>query len=133
MRGLLCRWLWARVFLVRSACFRGLWRLYRASWLRESLRLVKRVEEKLIRSMRLAAPLWPEPEQVNAPLPVLHFKRGRFALNALEMQQVTAHERAFILRVRGQHAPVQPLLCLERWPSLKHHDRIVRQSRYRRM
>src|SRR5215472_19078175 len=133
MRGLLCRWLWARVFLVRSACFRGLWRLYRASWLRESLRLVKRVEEKLIRSVRLPAPLRPEPQQINAPLAILHFERGRFALNALGMQQVPAHERALILRVRRQHAAVETLLYVERWPPLKHYDRVVRQSRHSRM
>src|SRR5215469_1655582 len=127
------RRLWIPALLVRSACFRGLRRLDCASRLRESLRLVKRVEEKLIRSVRLPAPLWPEPQQINAPLPVLHFERGGFALNALGMQQVPAHERVFVLRVRRQHAPVQPLLGLECWPALKHHDRVVWQSRHRRI
>src|SRR5580704_4509496 len=109
--------------------FRGGFRLRRSGF-RESLRFVNCIEEKFVRAVRLASPLWPKAQQIDASLTVLHFYCCCFPLNSLGMQQIPAHQRTLLFRIRGEYAAAKPVFGLERWTALKHDDRIVWQTPY---
>src|SRR5258708_3202606 len=91
---------------------------------RSSLLEIQRVEEKLIRAVRLAAPLRTEAEQQHATLTVSHVDRGGLAFDALRPGQVAAHERIAIARIARQHRTLEVALGIERRSALEHHDGI---------
>src|SRR5215468_685084 len=95
---------------------------------RQSLRLVESVKDEFVGSVRLSAPLGPEPEQVDASIAILHFKCGGLSLNAVGMQQVSAHQRILVFRIRGQNAAAEALRRLKGRAPLEHDDWVVRQT-----
>src|SRR5258708_4204685 len=66
---------------------------------RSSLLQIERVEEKLVRTVRLAAPLGTEAQQQHATLTVSHVDGSGLTFDSLRAGQVAAHERIAIARI----------------------------------
>src|SRR5882724_3773742 len=89
-----------------------------------SLLQIERVEEKLVRAVRLAAPLRAEAQQQHVALTVSHVDGGGLALNALRPGKVAAHERIAVARIACEDRALEFGLGVERRPALEHHDGI---------